>query len=279
MANSRTAYLPLATYPDLVPDDAIRAAVTLATGLECDLHVTAFTVDVPAVSSPVGGLFLNIPEMIRTTEENSQAEAKRQQELITGLVPASVSLECSTRHLAPGAMADAAASEARYHGLCLLPWAKDHLSIHDLAQTVVFGAGRPAILVPPAPGPAALDHVAVAWDGGRAAARALADALPLLKPATRITVLTVQDEKKLHHHDIAETLAVSLRRRGFLAEARNVRLDGRSISDGLQDTALDAGVGLLVMGGFGHSRLRDFVLGGATTGVFANLRLPVLLSH
>lgn len=279
MSNNRIAYLPLATYPDVVPDDAIRAAVALAAGLECDLHVTAFTVDIPAVSSPVGGLFLNIPEMIRTTEEHSQAEAKRQQELITGLVPASVSPECATRHLAPGAMADAAAGEARYHDLCLLPWAKDHLSIQDLAQTVIFGAGRPAILVPPVSRPAALDHVAIAWDGGRAAARALADALPLLKPATRITVLTVQDEKKLHHHDIADTLAVSLRRRGFRAEARNVRLDGRSISDGLQDAALDVGAGLLVMGGFGHSRLRDFVLGGATTGVFANLRLPVLLSH
>ncbi|MBJ7418257.1 MAG: universal stress protein, partial [Niveispirillum sp.] len=159
------------------------------------------------------------------------------------------------------------------------PWAKDHLSIHDLAQTVVFGAGRPAILVPPAYMPAALDHVAIAWDGGRAAARALADALPWVKTGTRITVLTVQDEKKLHHHDIAETLAACLRRRGFQAEAQGIRLAGRSISDGLQEAALSAGAGLLVMGGFGHSRLRDFVLGGATKGIFANLRLPVLLSH
>lgn len=279
MSNNRIAYLPLATYPDIVPDDAIRAAVALAAGLDYDLHVTAFTVDIHAASSPVGGLFLNIPEMIRTTEENSQAEAKRQQDLIAGLVPASVSLECATRHLASGAMADAAAGEARYHDLSLLAWAKDHLSIHDLAQTVIFGAGRPAILIPPAPRPAALDHVAVAWDGGRAAARALADALSLLKPGIRITVLTVQDEKKLHHHDIAETLAVSLRRRGFPAEARNIKLNGRPIAEVLQDAALDLSADLLVMGGFGHSRLRDFVLGGATTGVFANLRLPVLLSH
>ncbi|OYQ34610.1 universal stress protein UspA [Niveispirillum lacus] len=279
MTNGRTAYLPLATYPDVVPDDALRAAVALAETLQYDLHVTAFTADIPGVSSPVGGLFLNIPEMIRTTEAYSQAEAKRQQELISALVPATVSLECATRHLAPGAIADTAAGEARYYDLSLLGWTKDHLSIHDLAQTVIFGAGRPAILVPPVSRPAALDHVAIAWDGGRAAARALADALPLLKPGTRITVLTVPDEKKLHHHDIAETLAVSLRRHGFLSEARNIKLNGRPIAEVLQDAALDLSADLLVMGGFGHSRLRDFVLGGATTGVFANLRLPVLLSH
>lgn len=280
MPSNRIAYLPLTTYPDIVPDGALAAAVAVAAGLGCDLQVTAFTVAIPPVVSPMGNFLLNIPEMIRTTEEDSRTQAHRQQELVKGQAPPSVSVECSTRHAAAGAMGDIAASEARYFDLCLLPWAKDRFSIQDLAQAVVFGGGRPAILVPSAPGPVVnLDHVAVAWDGGRAAARALADVLPLLRPSARITVLTVQDEKKLHHNDIAERLAVSLRRRGFQAEARSVRLDGRSIADGLQDTALDAGAGLLAMGGFGHSRIRDFVLGGATTGVFADLRLPVLLSH
>ncbi len=103
--------------------------------------------------------------------------------------------------------------------------------------------------------------------------------MPLLEDDTRVTVLTVQDEKHLDRQDLAGVLARSLQKRGLAAEARTVSLDGKSIANVLQTAAIDAGANLLVMGGFGHSRLRDFVLGGATKGIFADLRMPVLLSH
>lgn len=179
----------------------------------------------------------------------------------------------------PSVTGDAAASEARYFDLALLPWSKDSAVVRELAQAVVFGAGRPTILVPPGEKPAPLSHVAVAWDASRVAARALADLMPLLADDAHITALTVHDEKPLVGSGIAEALASSLEKRGFHAEALNVMLGPRTISETLQESALDAGAGLLVMGGFGHSRVRDFILGGATKGVFADLRLPVLLSH
>ena len=71
----------------------------------------------------------------------------------------------------------------------------------------------------------------------------------------------------------------SLEERGLTAAARDAELGGRSIGAALQAAAVEAGAELLVMGGYGHSRLRDFVLGGATRDVFADLRLPVLVSH
>ena len=124
-----------------------------------------------------------------------------------------------------------------------------------------------------------IDHVAIAWDASRVAARAVADLIPLLASDCRIAVLTVRDEKPLPSHDIAEALSASLTQRGFGAEARHVALAGRTVAEALQEAAIEAGADLLAMGGFGHSRVRDFVLGGATKGIFADLRLPVLLSH
>ena len=95
----------------------------------------------------------------------------------------------------------------------------------------------------------------------------------------RITVLTVTDEKALAEQGIAERLASMLAGRGLDAKPLVVSLDGRTIATALQDAAITSGARLLAMGGFGHSRLRDFVLGGATQEVFTDLRLPVLLSH
>lgn len=91
--------------------------------------------------------------------------------------------------------------------------------------------------------------------------------------------MTVHDEKALNGTGLAQTLASYLNLRGYEANAVDLTLDGRSIATALQEAALAEGAQLLAMGGFGHSRLRDFILGGATKGVLADLRLPVLLSH
>lgn len=178
-----------------------------------------------------------------------------------------------------GAALDAAATQARIHDLALLPWSGDTISAQDMAQALVFGAGVPVILVPSSAKVTAIDHIAIAWDGSRVAARALCDALPLLGAGGQVTVVTVQEEKTLNAEGGARTLVASLERRGYAAKAATISLDGRPIAVALQETALANGAQLLAMGGFGHSRLRDFILGGATKGVFADLRLAVLLAH
>jgi nucleotide-binding universal stress UspA family protein len=281
MSSIRLAYLPLTSYPESAPAESVPAAVALAASLGYELRVTTFAVLIPRVrvSSALGAILLDVPEMIRTTEENSRAQCRHLQDLVEEQTRGRVEVKCSTREVMVDRTMTAAAEEARYHDLTLLPWAKDTETLRELAQAVIFGAGRPAILVPPARASGTIRHVAIAWDGSRVAARALADAMPLMAADTRVTVLTVQDEKQLAEQSIAEHLAGSLRSRGVDAPARDVSLDDRAIADVLQESALAAGADLLVMGGFGHTRLRDFILGGATSGVFADLRLPVLLSH
>ncbi len=124
-----------------------------------------------------------------------------------------------------------------------------------------------------------LERIAIAWDGSRVAARAVADVLSLTRRATKIFVLTVTDEKPLKEEEAGQRLAHDLRRRGFVTEARAVLAEDCPIADTLQDHAIGLDADLLVMGGYGHSRFREFVLGGATQGVLDDLRLPVMMSH
>jgi nucleotide-binding universal stress UspA family protein len=231
------------------------------------------------MASPLGGVLLDVPALVQAAEDKSRAEARRLLDLVAATVSGATPAELTTGTAAAGTVPEAAAAEARYFDLTLLPWSAEGAAAQDMPQAVIFGSGRPAILVPPGPAPAALDHIAIAWDESRVAARALGDALPLLAAGGRVTVLTVRNEKHLRDTGLAQTLAAALRLRGIAASHADLELGDGSIAEALQRGASEAGARLLAMGGFGHSRLRDFVLGGATKGILAQLALPTLLSH
>ena len=279
MPQTRIAYMPLATYPEAVADGSILAAAGFAASLDCTLHITTFAVDIPQVSSSLGNLLVDVPGLVRAAEEKSKAECHRLQALVQGAASSHLNVHCTNRKVALGAVLDAAAAEARYFDLAVLPWSGGAVAAQDMTQAVVFGSGRPTILVPPSAQPVSLDHIAIAWDASRVAARALGDALPLLAEGGRFSVLTVQDEKPLGGSDLASALASSLEKRGLSATPLEITLGQQTIAEALQDTALSEGAQVLAMGGFGHSRIRDFILGGATKGVLTKLRLPTLLSH
>ena len=276
---NRIAYMPLNTYPDAVPDEAVRAAVGFVMSLGFGLHATTFAVNIPQLSSPLGGLVLDVQGLARATEERSWAESLR----LGGVAReagSAITLEVTHREVVLGAALDAAAYEARYFDLAVLPWSGENRTAQeDMNEAVVFGSGRPTIVVPPSARPEKLNHIAIAWDGSRVAARALGDGLTLLPKDGRITVLTVKGEKELAGEGIAGILATALMKRGIDAQAKEIALEEWAIARALQDAALEAEASLLAMGGFGHSRFRDFILGGATKGVFSDLHLPVLLSH
>ncbi len=275
----RIAYMPLNTYPEAAPDEAVLATIGFASSLGCALHVSTLAVDVPKTASPIGGFLINVEAMARAAEDRSKAECIRLQNLITGAARPDLDLSVANHRVVLGAALDTAATEARLFDLALLPWSVDTVSAQDMAQAVVFGAGVPTILVPQSAEAGPVDHIAIAWDGSRVAARALGDALPLLSEGGRVSVVTVGGEKKLGGGSLAQTLAASLERRGYSASAIDIGLGGRPIAEALQAAALSEGAKLMAMGGFGHSRLRDFILGGATMGVFSDLRMAVLLSH
>lgn len=279
MTYIRSAYMPLATYPEAIADEAIKSAAAFAVPLAATLEVRTFEASLPRVTSGLGDLVLDIPGLVRSGEAKSRAECSRLERLVRDNAAANANLRCASRKVAWGAVADEAAQEARYFDLALLPWAGETVAAQAMAEAVVFESGRPALVVPPTARPAPLTHIAIAWDGSRVAARALGDALPLLSEGGQISVLTVGDEKPLKGSNLAETLASALATRGIDARPLNATLGKKTIGEALQYAALSHGAQLLAMGAFGHSRIRDFVLGGATKGILTELRLPVLLSH
>jgi nucleotide-binding universal stress UspA family protein len=277
--SDRIAYLPLDGQEDSIPDAAILNAIAHGGALGCRVQVMNFALRVPPVVSPIGGFLINIEGMARTAEERSRALCERRKAMVEAAPVADRVGGSVIREIDMGGVPGAAAVDARGFDLSLVPVPTDSSGPQDLAQALVFESGLPVVLVPQEAEPAPLDHLAIAWDGSRVAARALNDALRLLNPGGRVTVLTVRGEKALAVTDAAETLASALQRRGHDARAVTVDLDGRPIAEALQAAAGEVGARLLAMGGFGHSRLRDFILGGATLGVLSHLRMPVLLSH
>lgn len=274
------AFAPLLTYPDPHSTDIVANIAAVARLLDADLHVLALEADIPEVSNAFSRMLMNLPEMIRNAEKLSagtglkllaaaraEAEAKSVN-LTTGVERSHVAL-----------LGEAAARHARYFDLALVGWNADNPGIRALAEAAIFNSGRPTMLIPDRPTPTRFGRVSIAWDGTRVAARAVSDARFVLERATEITIVTVTDDKPIEGADAGERLAERLRQAGLKANFSGVRAEDCPIAETLQRHAHKLGSDLLVMGGYGHSRLRDFVLGGATEGVLSDLRMPVLLSH
>lgn len=223
---------------------------------------------------------LDLPAKIREVEAASRNRGKTLLETVAAeAARCNVTLTSQELTAQPALMGEVAAREGRYFDLCLVGWTANNEAARMIAEEVVFSSGRPTVILPGTKDVGNLDHVVIAWDGSRVAARAVADARPFLERASSISIVTVTDEKVLPRQDIGERLAQGLEARGFRARAESIRAGKNEIGIALQEHAVKIGGNLLVMGGWGHSRLRDFVLGGATEGILSELRLPVLMSH
>jgi nucleotide-binding universal stress UspA family protein len=147
-------------------------------------------------------------------------------------------------------------------------------------ETVLFESGRPVIFVPfIQKGGMTLDHVLICWDGSRAAARAIADALPFLKKAKQVEVLIVSEKPNKANEIPGADLGQHLARHGLKVEIKHITASDIGVAPTILSYAADSGTDMIVMGGYGHSRLREFVLGGVTRGMLESMTVPVLMSH
>jgi nucleotide-binding universal stress UspA family protein len=149
-----------------------------------------------------------------------------------------------------------------------------------IIEAALFQSGRPVVVVPYIQKEGLkLDRVMVCWDGSRNAARAVADALPILQKAKSVEVVVVLGghgkSKELPGADIAHHLA----RHGLKVELSELVADDIDVPNTILSHAADVGTDFIVMGGYGHSRWREFVLGGATRAMLDSMTVPVLMSH
>jgi nucleotide-binding universal stress UspA family protein len=182
-----------------------------------------------------------------------------------------------------GDMSDVASVHARYADLTILgqPDPDNPMTAEDLPEQIILGSGRPAIVVPYAGTFRTIGtQVMVAWNGSREAARALHDALPLLERAAGVRVVSVNPDDGPGDGPLpGADISLHLARHGVRVEAETFNSDGVRVDDALLSRAFDTGADLLVMGAYGHSRLGELVLGGATRHILRQLTIPVFMSH
>jgi nucleotide-binding universal stress UspA family protein len=149
-----------------------------------------------------------------------------------------------------------------------------------LPEAVLFGSGRPVLMVPYiTKAPIRTERVLICWDGGVPAARAVHDAMPFLRKATTIDVVAVNEAEDAAGEVSSTALITHLARRDLSAKPYRITADAPNIHNAILSLAADNNTDLIVMGGYGHSRLREFILGGTTRGMFESLTVPALISH
>ena len=271
--------LVLITYPKATDASQIQEAVSFAVTLDTRISAIACIVQVRAPSQHLGEGF--VADLVASERKKSSDVATEL--LVTFKESAkkarvfheSLSKTCFTSN-AP----DLLIQEARLRDLTIVPAILEDLNYQWYAESIIFGSGRPVLILPRRGGyEFALDTVVIAWDGSRSAARAVADSLPVLQRVREIRVLTVVNEKQLSSESPAAELARHLERHGIVAKPDHIDAAGRRIDEVLSSYLTSHQADFLVMGAYGHSRLREFILGGATRSMLLKPPLPVLLSH
>ena len=147
---------------------------------------------------------------------------------------------------------------------------------------LVLSSGRPVLVIPYIGVHRDIGRIAtVAWDAGREAARAVADSLPLLEAAEQVHVLVVNPVKGSHAHgaEPGADIALSLARHDVKTEVHAIPAPDIEVGEAILSWLSDSGSDLLVMGAYGHARLRELVLGGVSRLILQSMTVPVLMAH
>jgi nucleotide-binding universal stress UspA family protein len=264
---------------DVTDDATIEYAISLARTFDAHLAAVAFGYD----EVPPAMLAGEVPpawieEFRKDAQEVAQAAARKFEEAAKR---AGISAQASWSPASLAGPAELFGRMARRFDLSVVRQTEPGKSTPAslIIEAALFETGRPVLVVPYIQKTGVkLDRVLVCWDGSRSAARAAADAMPFLKRAKTVEVTMVTEHGKSDEAagaDIAQHLA----RHGLVVEVKQIVAPHAAAADVLLSHAADASADLLVMGGFGHSRLREFMLGGVTRSILQAMTIPTLLSH
>lgn len=279
----RDLLLHIDTYPTHTPSAAIDEAIRLAVSLGGKLTALALEIQIPVNSNRLTDYLIGLTDMAVAEEARSREACKQglahftAQAIEAGVHQAAISARANHYDAA-----DDVARIARTYDLCLLPRIDGFDGQFEVAQSVVFASGRPVLAFKAGTAESLIkgpDQVVIAWDGSRNAARALADALPILTRARQVRILTVLNEKPGLPAAGGAEVQRHLQAHGVSAALDEVDADGEAIGAVFDRYLEHHKPDLLVMGAYGHSRIREFLLGGATQHILTRHPCPVFLSH
>lgn len=262
-------------------EDDVRIAYAAQLAAMLDAHITALvegTIPEPVVTfTTAAGAALAQQIAEEAQRETSKLAAATEQKLSATGIPH----ETRPVEAYGSAVADAIAQQVRTSDLFVgtRPYG-DPTGMTHIEEAILFRSGRPCFFAPPkGTPPKSYSRVLVAWKETREAARAVADAMPLLSRANDVIVALVEEHaSEQFREEAGADIGRYLSRHGIAADVRKVGgwdYAPAAIANEIERTQPD----LVVMGGYGHSRFREWVLGGATREILSSAKVPVLMAH
>jgi nucleotide-binding universal stress UspA family protein len=261
-------------------DPAVNYAASVATTFDAHLAAIAFAYEPVVPPTIMGGIPASFIDSQRAESEKAAAQAVARFTEVANRRGLSAEQRVVSESLAGAA--DLFARTARRCDLSILTQAEpDKMAPEELIiEAALFESGRPVLVVPYIQeAELTLDQVMVCWDGTRTAARAIGDAMPFLTRAKRIEIVIVANDPGKSDELPGADLGQHLARHKLTVDVKRIVAPDGDVGSTLLSHAADSGANLMVMGGYGHSRLREFVLGGVTRGVLEAMTVPVLMSH
>jgi nucleotide-binding universal stress UspA family protein len=255
-------------------------AISLAEAFEAHVAAVAYSYEPVIPPTIMGGVPTAFIEQQR--EENDKAANDAIARFGQAAKRAGVSFETRVLTASLAGASDQFGAIARRFDLSVIAQAeREKVQPEELiVEGALFGSGRPIVVVPYIQkAPLKLDRLMVCWDASRNAARAVADAMPFLHKAKTVDIVIVASERPKSDEIAGANIAQHLARHGLAVEVKRIVATETDVASTILSHAADSNADFIVMGGYGHSRLRQFIWGGATRGVLAAMTVPVLMSH
>lgn len=261
-------------------DPAGDFAISVANTFDAHLLGVAFVYDPIIPGTVMGGI---PPQFIESQRIDSEKTART---AIARFEQAAKRADVSYESLNVSASISGAAERlgrlARRFDLAIVGQPEREKSAPDevVDEGVLFESGRPVIFVPYIQKAVLkLDRVMVCWDGSRAATRAIADSLPFLRKAKKVEIVMVAGKAGKEDEIPGVDLGQHLARHGLEVDVKRITAPDIDVSSTILSYAADTNADMIVMGGYGHSRLREFILGGVTRSILETMTVPALMSH
>ena len=261
-------------------DFASAYAISLAAGFGAHLAGIGFIYEPVIPGSLLGGLPSDLIEAQR--QENSRTAKDAIARFESAAKTAGISAETRTLDASVAGAPDLFGRIARRFDLAVVGQARREQGASEelMIEGALFGSGRPLIVVPHAHKQGLkLDRTIICWDGSRPAARAIADSLPFLERAKSIDIVVVTGERDKSGEITGTNMRRHLARHGINVEITHITGGGAGVQSAILSHAAETQSDFMVLGGYGHSRLREFILGGVTRSILRSMVVPVLMSH
>ena len=276
------AFKDLLVLLDVVDETMPAARYAIAQAKRWDAHLSGLAIATEPIVPPL--LVAPVPvDLISEAQLNIERRAKAALARFEALVgETEVASENRFVEAAAGSASSVLAAQGRLADVLFI--GQENPDIPEpargaLIEAALFDAGAATLVVPYTGAEATASRMMVGWDGSRSAARAVRAALPLLAGADLVRIVIIDEPAALGEGEPGADLATYLARHGLAVEIDSVPSDGTPVGSILLDYAADESMDLLVMGAFGHSRMREFVLGGATRDILQAMTLPVFMAH